>query len=198
LGDLVELVEIEPEGPKRGTLAWLLERETVDVGGIRLPDVHRVPEGAEIGEEDGYRCRVVIAGSRCNGTRVKAFGVCVGHAGGGDPEAASLRGHAGKARIRQRRELLGIGPRTAANPRALARLAAQERAEEIAAALVDGPLDARDITALERQTAVIRALDATYPLQSATFEVEIPADAEAVASLGWGEMQALAARLLEG
>lgn len=123
--------------------------------------------------------------------------MCIVHAGGGDALAASRAGHEQRAVLKARRQLLGIGPRTAGNPRALARLAAQERAEEIAAALVDGPLDDRGITALERQTAVIRALDATYPLQSATFEVELPADAEGVAGLGWAEMQALAARLLE-
>jgi hypothetical protein len=191
------LVEIAPEEPKRGTLAWLQERPTVDVGGLALPDCHRIPEGAEIGEEEGHACRVIIGGTRCGGTRVRAFGVCIGHAGGGDPEAASLRGHAGKARLRQRRLLLGIGSRTAANPRAIARMAAQERAEEIAAALVDGPLDARDLTAMERQRAVIAILGETFPLQTASLEIELPADVEGIASLGWQEMQALAARMLE-
>jgi hypothetical protein len=185
------------EEPKRGTLAWLQARPTVDFAGLSLPDVHRVPEGAEIGEPDGHRCRVVIDGARCGGTRVKAFGVCIGHAGGGDPDAASLAGHAGKARLRQRRLLLGIGPSSVANPRQLARMAAQERAEEIAAALVDGPLDDRSLTAIERQRAVIATLDATHPLQQASLEIELPADADGVAAMGWQELQGLASRMLE-
>jgi hypothetical protein len=198
----VELAEIEPEeeGPRRGTLPWLQAQTHVSWEGLDVPAVHRIPEGSArwVGEDDGKCCVIRPDGRRCGASRVRLYGVCSAHLGGGDPEGASRKAVVQKARIKARRELLGIGPRTAANPRALARMAAQERAEEIAAALVDGPLDARDITALERQTAVIRALDATYPLQLATFEVELPADADAVSGLGWVEMQALAARLLEG
>jgi hypothetical protein len=79
----------------------------------------------------------------------------------------------------------------------MARLAAQERAEEIAKALVDGPLDDTDLATVERQLAVIRALDATYPLQSMSVEVELPSDGEGVLGMGWQDMQQLASRLLE-
>ena len=79
----------------------------------------------------------------------------------------------------------------------IASLGALERADEIAAALVDGPLDDREIGSTERQLAVVRALDATFPLQSTTIEVELPADGEGVAAMGWEAMQALASRLLE-
>jgi len=74
-------------------------------------------------------------------------------------------------------------------------LRAQARADEAAAALVDAPLDDPDLSTLARQRAVLAMLDATYPIQTASVEVEIPADG--VAGLGWQDMQALAARLLE-
>jgi hypothetical protein len=62
--------------------------------------------------------------------------------------------------------------------------------------LVSGPLDDPKLGAIERQIAAARALDATFPLQQATLEVELPADAAGIQSLGWQEMQQLAARLL--
>src|SRR5436305_2919506 len=158
------------EPPKRGTGAWLAQQEHVEVLGLRIPNVHRVPEGATAyeGEDDG-RCRVIKPdGKRCGATRMKAYGICSAHAGGGDPEAASLAGNAQRARLKARRLMLGIGPATAANPRQIARLAAQARAEEIAAALIDGPLDDRELGSLERQQAMLRGLDATFPLQQMT------------------------------
>jgi hypothetical protein len=192
-----ELAVIE-EPPKRGTLAWLQLQEHVLWEGVEVPAVHRIPDGAlrHPGDDDG-RCRVVWEdGRRCGATRMRAYGICSAHAGGGDPQAASERGHAKKAVLRQRRALLGIGPNTAANPRQIARLAALGRAEEIAAALVDGPLDDASLSAVERQQAVIRTLSETFPLQQLTVEVELPADAAAVSDMGWEAMQQLAGRLL--
>jgi hypothetical protein len=88
--------------------------------------------------------------------------------------------------------------RARARDQLTARLAAaQARAEEIAAAIIDAPLDDRDLGTVERQQALLRGLDATYPLQQATFEVELPADVDGVQGLGWEEMQQLAARVLE-
>jgi hypothetical protein len=70
------------------------------------------------------------------------------------------------------------------------------RAEELAKALVDAPIDDRDLGTIERQQAVVRALDATFPLQQTTVEVELPASGEQVGEMSWQDMQALAARLL--
>jgi hypothetical protein len=39
-------------------------------------------------------------------------------------------------------------------------------------------------------------LDAVFPLATVSAEIELPADAEAVESLSWSEMQGLASRLL--
>jgi len=74
---------------------------------------------------------------------------------------------------------------------------ALDRAHELAAALVDAPLDDASLSTIERQRAVLAALDATFPLQQMTVEVELPATAAAVPELGWVEMQQLAARLLD-
>jgi len=79
-----------------GTLAWLEAHSTVLVDGWELPSVHRVPEGASIrrGDDDG-RCRVILNGAACRGTRTRRYGVCLVHAGGGgfgDPRAAAMRG----------------------------------------------------------------------------------------------------------
>ena len=124
--------------------------------------------------------------------------MCSVHAGGGDPASASRLGNAQKARLKARRSLLGIGSQRVANPRAIARLHALERAEDIAKALVTDPLDSNDLTAFERQTAVIRALDATFPLQSMTVEVELPADEAGIGAMGWEDMQRLAGQLSSG
>ena len=110
--------------------------------------------------------------------------------------AASAKGHAVKARLRQRRELLGIGPNRVANPRQIARVAALDRAHELARALVDAPLDDPELGTIERQQAVVRALGETFPLQQMTVEVELPSSAAGIAELGWQDMQQLAARLL--
>jgi hypothetical protein len=127
------------------------------------------------------------------------YGLCIVHLGGGmrDMAANARKAHEAKSKLRIRRQLLGVGPARVAQPRQIARLRAQERAEELAEALVDGPLDDAELGSLARQAAVIRALDATFPLQTATVELELPAEPEAMGSMSWQDMQALAARLLD-
>ena len=115
----------------------------------------------------------------------------------GDPAGNAHLAAASKARIRARRQLLGIGPRTAAQPRQIARMRAAERAEEAATALVDAPLDDPSLGTVERQRAVLAFLDALYPLASATVEVELPAEHGSVVGMGWQELQQLAARIAE-
>jgi hypothetical protein len=76
-------------------------------------------------------------------------------------------------------------------------LRALDRAESLAEALVDSPLDDPEIGSLARQMAAVRALDATFPLQSMSVEVEMPANSEQVGAMGWDEMRKLAQRMLE-
>lgn len=188
------------ETPRYGSLAWLALHEHVTVQGRELPSVHRVTGSMRLrsDSERGSRCAVVREdGSTCGAPGTRLYGVCLVHAGGGsDPRSIATQGGAAKSRLRVRRQLLGIGPRNVANPRALARLAAQERAEEIAAALLS-PLDDRKLGSLELQGAARTILGETFPLASTTIEVDLPADAEQVGAMGWQDMQALAARLLE-
>lgn len=193
-----------PEPPaelRPGSLAWLETKETVLVDGWELPSVHRVPEGARIdqGEDDGC-CRVTIEGVRCRATRTRRWGVCLVHAGGGgfyDPKAAAMRGVAERQRRAQARLTLGISARRAGDPRQWARVHAAERALDVATALVDAPLDDPDLSTVERQQAVVRMLSETFPLATATLSVELPADTDGVAQLGWQDMRALAARLVD-
>jgi|SRR5215471_1773992 len=164
--------------PKRGTLAWLQAQPTVTLAdGTTVPACHRIPEGAELAQPDAdSHCRVIVGGERCKGTRLRAYGLCMGHVGGGgmsDHEAMSRRGAAKLTSLRMSRELLGIGPRSNADPRAFMRLRAHERTLEIAKAIVDGPLDDKRLGTVERQVAVLRALDATFPLSTATVSLEI-------------------------
>jgi hypothetical protein len=84
----------------------------------------------------------------------------------------------------------GSGTRGFRGPLAL------ERAEELARAIVEGPLDDPELASVERQLAAIRALDATYPQAQTSIEVELPADEAGIEAMGWQEMQQLAARLL--
>jgi len=185
--------------PRYGSLAWLGLQEHVTVQGRELPSVHRVT-GLRLltDEERGKRCAVIRAnGAQCGAPGTRLYGVCLVHAGGGsDPRSIAPQGHAAMARLRVRRQLLGVGPRNVANPRALARLAAQERAEDIAAALL-APLDDRKLSSLEAQGAARTILGETFPLSTATIEVDLPSDAAQVGAMGWADMQALAARLLE-
>jgi hypothetical protein len=192
--------EIQPETAdpalvRVGTLAWLRQQDTVERDGVTLPACHRVPTDASLAPaSESTQCRVVRAdGDRCRGTRVLAYGVCMGHAGGGaDPATMSKAGTAKLKELRVTREILGIGPRTASSPRAAMRLRAAQRANELARAVIDGPLDA-DLTPLERQAAALKAVDATFPLQSGTIELSISDDPD---SMSWNDMQRLASSLL--
>ena len=201
---MTETIETVPEPanpvaePREGTGAWLLTRPTVTVSGWTLPDVHRVPETASIllGEDDG-RCRVVREdGSRCQASRLRDWGVCSGHAGAGMQDYG--KGSAMAARERQRRAhvrmTLGIGPRRSADPRAIARIRAIDRAEAIAAGLVDAPLDDPSVSTIERQRAIVTMLGETFPLASVSVTIE-PETTEDVAGLGWRDLRALAASL---
>jgi hypothetical protein len=147
-----------------------------------------------VGEDDG-QCRVVkLDGERCRAERMLAYGICSGHAGRGlaaNPAEAQRRSKEVRARWKARRHLLGIGPSGRANPRALARLKALERSEELAEAIL-APLDDPDLGTVQRHLSALRVVDAVFPLAEATVELEIPADPEA---MGWADMQRLA-RLL--
>lgn len=187
------------ETPRYGSLAWLELQEHVTVLGRELPAVHRVPPGSSFltDSERGTRCALVKPdGTACRAPGTKRYGLCIVHSGGGsDPAAMSAKGTAALARIKLRRETLGIGPRGGGNPRALARMAAAERAEDLAGALL-APLDDRKLSSLERQGAARVILGETFPLQAGTVELELPADPASMGAMGWAEMQALAARLL--
>lgn len=43
---------------------------------------------------------------------------------------------------------------------------------------------------------MLRMLDATWPLQQTTVEVELPADEAGIEAMSWAQLQALAAELL--
>lgn len=88
--------------------------------------------------------------------------------------------------------LLGITARSAADPRQLARIRAQERAEEIARALIDEPLDA-DLTPQQRQPLVIAGLEQAFPKVTAQLAVEMPSDQAGFEALGWDELRQLEA-----
>jgi hypothetical protein len=186
------------DAPRKGTLAWVLAQDTVEREGISVPACNRIPEGATmLAEPDGTRCRVVFAsGERCQGTRLHALGLCMGHAGGGgsvtaDLQEMSRRGVAKQHSLRLTRQLLGVSASRAADPRVAARLRAALRADDLARAVIDGPLDA-DIGAIERQRAALAAIDATFPLQAATVELSL-SDPE---DMSWENMKRLAVSLL--
>jgi hypothetical protein len=100
-----------------------------------------------------------------------------------------------RAQLKARRRLLGIPPSGRANPRHLARLRALARAEEMAEAFVDGPLDDPRLSSLQRQVAVNRILDAVFPLAEVSASVEFPASPDQIEAMSWSEMQVLAGRL---
>ena len=199
-----EEAEVEVETPREGTLAWVELQPHVELHGELLPEGHRIPEDASLTEERSGKCRVIRAsGERCGAVATRAYGICLAHLGGGgfpkDEEARktwSAKANRKKLQIRQRRELLGIGPRRAASPRQIARVQALERAQDLADALL-APLDDDELGSLARQRAAVTVLDATFPLATVSAEVELPADEGEVAALGWGEMQRLAAQLLD-
>ena len=70
------------------------------------------------------------------------------------------------------------------------------RADDYAEAIAHAPLDA-DIGPVAKQRAAIDALELLYPQATLKLEVDAPQDEQGVAALGWAEMQALAASLLE-
>ena len=77
---------------------------------LRLPDSARIPEGSSFfeGDDDGH-CRLIRPdGTRCQGVRVRAYGLCTGHAGTSrlyeDPQAS-------RGRERRRRRRSGRGTR---------------------------------------------------------------------------------------
>jgi hypothetical protein len=150
------------------------------------------------GDDDG-RCRVVKPdGERCRAPRIVQYGICAGHSGLGlasDPLSAQERSRKVRARWKARRRLLGIPTTGRATPRQLARLKALQRAEELAEALVEGPLDDPDLTSVQRQLAAVRIVDTAFPLTEVTAEIELPASADEVEAMSWAQMQALAARL---
>lgn len=202
MSDEIELIEPEAEPPpKEGTLAWLQQQPHVEVLGLELPVSHRVPAGSQLAsaEDEPGRCRVIRpSGDRCKATATRVYGICSGHAGGGlqDFAIGSKVAHRNKARLRARRELLGIGPSRVGNPRSHARLAALERAELLAEAIVIAPLDDASLGTIERQRAALAALDATFPLQRVDVELELPASPDEAEGLSWEAMQRLAAQLL--
>jgi len=187
------------EAPREGTLAWLVLQPTVDVHGLELPARHRIPASATLAPADGGSCRVVHPErGRCRAPATKRYGICLVHAGGGgmlDPRDLAAKASAARTRLKQTRKLLGVGPVRGANPRQTARLLATARAQDVAEALL-APLDDGKLGSLERQGAMLRMLDATWPLQQTTVEVELPADEAGVEALSWAQMQALAAELL--
>ena len=166
---------------------------------LRLPETLRVPDGTIFyeGEDDGHCRAITPARGRCQGVRLRAYGLCGGHAGTSrilsDPAGFARKGAAGKARIRERHKLLaanGISPRRAAREVAI------RRSDAIVRALVDAPLDDAKLGTIERQKATIAMLDAVFPLATVSAEIELPASPDGVEALGWSEMQALASRLL--
>lgn len=168
---------------------------------LRIPDTAIIPEGATFheGDDDG-KCRLIRAdGARCRGARMRATGLCAGHSGTGlasDPALASTLAAKGRTERARRRMVLGISARGAAQPLALARMRAQMRAEDYAQAVVDAPLDDAELGSVARQQAAIRALELLYPQATLQASVELPADSDGVASMGWQDMQALAASLV--
>ena len=108
----------------------------------------------------------------------------------------SRRASVERSRRARARMTLGISARRAGDPRAIARLRALDRAEAIAAGLVDEPLDDPSLSTTERQRAIVTMLGETFPLATVTVSVE-PEDSEQVESLGWRELRQLAASLTE-
>lgn len=200
--EMTEEVEVDEviDAPRHGTLLWLDLQEHTTYDGLEIPACHRLPEGSTLHPEIDGRCRCVKpSGERCAAPATRRYGICLVHAGGGgfdDPAAMARKAHASKAKLRARRQLLGIGPRRGADPRQIARVAAAERADEVAAALL-APLDDSDLSSLARQRAAQVILGETFPIQTTTVEVELPLDGEGVAALSWQDMQVLASKLLD-
>lgn len=171
---------------------------------LRIPEEAKLPEGATFyeGEDDG-RCRLVrLDGSRCQATRMRATGMCPGHSGRGgvarDPRGSALLAAAERKKRASARLVLGVGARRASQPLQAARVAAQMRAADIAAALVDAPLDDPDMKPAERHRAVVETAKLLYPQVTAQLEVDMPEDEDGVRALSWADLQALAASHFDG
>lgn len=170
---------------------------------LRIPDGAKIPEGATFydGADDG-RCRLLRPnGERCNASRIRALGLCPGHAGIGgindNPRLASKLGHIERKRRSESRLALGISARRASQPLAAARIRAQTRADDYAKAVVDAPLDDPELGSVARQTAAIKALELLYPQVHASLDMTLPDEPEQLGAMSWQGMQALAQRLLE-
>jgi hypothetical protein len=198
-----KVAEVKPE--ETGELVKIPqtgESSTAQTLGLHVPDTALIPDGSTFheGDDDG-KCRVIRPdGRRCGAVRMRAYGICPGHAGVGgvatSPREHSLRAHAEKRKRASARAVLGISARRAASPLQAARVAAQIRADDYATALVDAPLDDPELGSVARQQAAVRALELLYPQVTARLEVEMPADPSEVEGMGWQDMQAMAARLL--
>jgi hypothetical protein len=68
----------------------------------------------------------------------------------------------------------------------------QERREEAARAVVDGVLDDPKLSGLERQTGMLRAVEAAYPSLTAQLTVDLPENEEQAGELGWEQLKRLA------
>lgn len=184
---------VEPNSPHSDELGALI---------LHVPDGALIPEGATFYEgPDDTCCRIIKAdGERCVGKRMKAYGLCAGHAGRGgvalDPRGNARLAHAERTRRKQSRLMLGISARRASQPLQAARVAAQTRANDYARAIVDAPLDDAELGTVARQQAAIRALELLYPTVTAHVEASLPDEASDVAGMGWQEMQALASSLV--
>jgi len=168
-----------------------------------LPESAAIPAGSTFyeGEDDGA-CRVIRPdGRRCRANRIKAYGLCIAHAGktllAQDPVEAQRRSRESFSRRRERRLLLGITRRGVGDPRLLVRERLAERADAAARAAVDGVLDDPKLSGLERQTGVLRAIEAAFPSVQAQLQIDLPADPGEAAALEWEQLKALAAAHLE-
>ena len=171
---------------------------------LRVPETARLPEGSSFyeGADDGF-CRIVRAdGTRCGARRARAFGICGAHAGtsgvAADPVGSAAKAAAARSQRKERRLLLGITSRQAADPRMLVRERLQERREEAARAVVDGVLDDGKLSGLQRQTGMLAAIEAAYPSVHAQLSVDLPDSPEAASALGWDDLKQLAAVHLQG
>jgi hypothetical protein len=185
------------EPPREGTLAWLQTLEHVEVLGLELPRTHRVPEGASLAEPSG-KCRVIRPdGHRCGAVATRLYGVCLVHAGGGGTDLVAMRQQSSlkRARLKTSRQLLGLSPGRAADPRQLLRLRAHERAEALAEAML-APLDDEQLGTLAKQGAARTVLDSAFPIQTVSLEVELPPDPDEIEGMSWSNMRQLAAQLL--
>jgi hypothetical protein len=118
----------------------------------------------------------------------------MGHVGGGgtaDLDAMRLKAASKKRELKIVRQVVGVGPSRQADPRAVMRLRAAQRAWDIARAVVDGPLDA-ELPVLAKQRAALAALDATFPLSTTTVELSLH-DPE---GMSWNDMEEAAISLL--